>query len=54
MSTTLLELELWIQGINDQKKVVYEAVKIAKDYPMLTIREVIEKAKEVIECESSK
>lgn len=48
MSTTLLELELWIQGINDQKKVVDEAVKIAKDYPVLTIREVIEKAKEVL------
>lgn len=50
MSTTLLELELWIQGINDQKKVVDEAVKIAKDYPMLAIREVIEKAKEVMRC----
>ncbi len=48
----LIEFEVWMQNLN--KKIINEAVKIAKDYPMLTIREVIEKAKEVIECESSK
>ena len=44
----LLEFEMWLQNLNEE--IVNEAVKIAKDYPELTIREVIEKAKEVIEC----
>ena len=48
----LLELEMWIQGISDENnKILDEATKIYKDYPELTIREVIEKAKEVIECQ---
>ena len=42
----LLEFEMWLQNLNEE--IVNEAVKIAKDYPMLTIREVIEKAKEVL------
>ena len=42
----LREFEMWLQNLNEE--IVNEAVKIAKDYPMLTIREVIEKAKEVL------
>lgn len=47
----LLELEIWLQGISDEhNRIIEEATKIYKDHPELTIREVIEKAKEVIEC----
>lgn len=43
-----VEFELWLQGMEESKAVVDEAVKIAKDYPELNIREVIEKAKECL------
>lgn len=44
----LLEFEMWLQNLNEE--IVNEAVKIARDYPELTIREVITKAKEVMKC----
>ena len=44
----LVELECWLQNIPG--KVADEAVKISKDYPEMTIREVIAKAKEVMKC----
>jgi len=48
----LVELEMWIQGISDENnKILDEATKIYKNYPELTIRQAIEKAKEVIECQ---
>ena len=46
----MVEFEMWLQGMEETKAVVDEAVKIAKDYPELNIREVIAKAKEVINC----
>ena len=46
----LIDIELWIQGIDNTKLIVNEAVKISNDYPELNIRECIVKAKEVIEC----
>ena len=45
----MVEFEMWLKGIEESKAVVDEAVKIAKDYPELTIREVIAKAKEVMQ-----
>ena len=45
----MVEFEMWLQGMEETKAVVDEAVKIAKDYPELNIRQVIVKAKEVIE-----
>ena len=42
-----LRFELWAQGMDHHKEVIDEAVKISRDYPHLTMREVIEKAKEV-------
>lgn len=51
----LIELEMWIQDITDKNnKILDEATKIYKDYPEMTIRQAILKAKEVIECENSK
>ena len=50
MNRNTIEFELWLKGMEESKTVVDEAVKIAKDYPELNIREVIAKAKEVIEC----
>ena len=50
MSRDIIEFEMWLKGIEETKAIVDEAVKIAKDYPELNIREVIAKAKEVIEC----
>lgn len=49
MNRNTIEFELWLQGIEETKAVVDEAVKIAKDYPELNIRQIIAKAKEVIE-----
>lgn len=48
MNRNIIEFELWLKGIEEIKEIIDEAVKIAKDYPMLTIREVIEKAEEVL------
>ncbi len=36
------------------KLIMDEAVKISRDYPYLTLEQVIDKAKEVIECVSLK
>ena len=48
MNRDIIEFEMWLKGIEETKAIVDEAVKIAKDYPELTIREVIAKAKEVL------
>ena len=49
MSRDIIEFEMWLKGIEETKAIVDEAVKIAKDYPELNIRQVIAKAKEVIQ-----
>lgn len=45
----LIEFEIWVQDISDKNnKIAEEAAKIYKDYPELTIRQAIERAKEVM------
>lgn len=43
-----LEFNLWLQGLEHNKEIIDEAVKISRDYPHLTMREVIEIAKRVV------